>query len=148
MNQNQFLQLWFQHSTGTGYAVSSGNQSAHYVMWLWSVFCLYLTIWCVLALNCRVRLEIEYTYHADMFHSSLCALCNDKLTLPYQPNTENKSPLDVGIFYRTITHSGLNIERSNPWCISNSTCSLTSFGLRSNETSNFYSTGCIMYPYL
>jgi hypothetical protein len=30
----------------------------------------------------------------------------------------------------------------------NSTCSLTSFGLRSNETSNFYSTGCIMYPYL
>ena len=148
MNQNQFRHLWLQHSIGTGYALSSGSQSAHFVMGLWGVFCLYPTIWCILALKCRVRLEIEYTYHADIFHNSLSSHCNDKLTLPYQPNTEHKSPLNASMFYRTITHSGLDTERLNPWCVSNSTCSLTSFGLRNNETSNFYSTGCIMYPYL
>ena len=46
-NQNQFLQLRFHHSIGTGYNVSSESQSAHFVMWLWGVFCLYLTIRCV-----------------------------------------------------------------------------------------------------
>ena len=76
-NKNQFIQLRFQHSIGTGNAVSSGSLSTQFVMWLWSVFCLYLTIWCVLARNCRVLLEIEYTYHADIFYNSLSSLCND-----------------------------------------------------------------------